>query len=170
VFYIGTFVVATLALVLVDGVVRFSRSVRWSIVGIIYANLVLSMTPYAHDELYGYRLFSIKELRLDNLMHGAAAVVATLAVCEVCLVYVGVPKARWGLAAVSALAALGLGSIKELLDILTGWVGAEELMWSTGRDLLWNTMGASAAGIVIAVIGSTHPRPNLRNGANHLSA
>ena len=55
--------------------------VRWSIIAIIYSNLILSLTPYERDELYSYRLLGSRELRLDNLMHGVAAAVAALAVC-----------------------------------------------------------------------------------------
>ena len=169
--FIATFVAANVSLVVVNSIVGFSTGIRRAIVGIIYANLVLSMTPYSGGEFYGYRLFGSKELRLDNLMHGAAAAVAALAICEICLAAIGVPAMRWGLATVSVLAALGLGSLKELLDIAEGGVDAEELLWSSGRDLMWNTMGASLVGLGILVFGTTHPHRSppgapFVNGAN----
>jgi len=163
--FVGTFLLATVSLVVVDGAVHFSRAVKWSIIGIIYANLLLSMTPYEGGEFYAFRLFGTKELRLDNLMHGAAAAVAAIAVSEICLACIGVPKARWGLAVVSVLAALGLGALKELLDSALGGIDAEELMWSTGRDLAWNTMGACIVGLVILFVGTTTPRPSTTAGS-----
>jgi len=110
------------------------------------------------DVLYNASLGTYSEslgthfLQYDHFAHAYMCFVATFA-CWVMLAAPYAPAYRRELVILAASGALGLGAINEMVEFIATLAhhGAHAGgYWNTGWDLVCNTIGAVAAGIVIA--------------------
>jgi hypothetical protein len=144
--YLLQFAALSVALWAVDRVVRLSAALWWACVALIGANLAMGSIYVAGDEIYNLEL-GAHVMRLDHPVHLVSAALMTL-VCAEAIERVGDGSDldRPLVVAMAALAALGLGAVKEMSDAFTGLdTDPTEVVWSTRWDLVFNTIGAAAA-------------------------
>ena len=158
-FYIIVMLVLIAAVAALHARVRLSGGALWclSIWGL--AHMAGGLVPVGEPGVL-YSLWLIPgKLKYDQVVHAYGFAVATWVCWEglrARLVAIGDPRPTLGTAALCVLAGMGLGALNEIVEF-----AATQLMPETNvgdyvnnaTDLVFNAMGATAAGVVVWVRG-----------------
>ncbi len=151
--YLGTMAIAMLAVAYIDRRVRWSRITLWGLSLWGFAHMAGGLIAVGDRVLYAVQIVPVL-VRYDQAVHAFGFGFGTLAAWEAMRRYLSSPKMTTGVAVLVALCGMGVGALNEVIEFFTTRVQEETNVGgyeNTGWDLVFNTVGATLATVIVFV-------------------